>query len=129
MCAPSVGGSNFGELIGALTVFILNDLVPTPIPWLRADSLLLLIVWAFPFYDTPVGGIKYVWLFALVFMPISLAWAAGDVSLAAYIQAYQGCLARRENESEHVPPTTRSDRFPRGYLYNLLVWTQVAHCI
>lgn len=32
-------------------------------------------------------------------MPISFGWAAGDVSLAAYIQA---CLARRENESDHV---------------------------
>ena len=34
-----------------------------------------------------------------IFLPISFGWAAGDVSLAAYIQA---CLARRENESEHV---------------------------
>jgi len=32
-------------------------------------------------------------------MPISFGWAAGDVSLAAYIQA---CLARREDESDHV---------------------------
>ena len=32
-------------------------------------------------------------------MPISFGWAAGDVSLAAYIQA---CLARREDESAHV---------------------------
>ena len=32
-------------------------------------------------------------------MPISLGWAAGDVSLAAYIQA---CLARREGESDNV---------------------------
>lgn len=40
-----VGGSNFGELLGALSVFLLNDMVPTPIPWLRLDSLLLLIVW------------------------------------------------------------------------------------
>jgi hypothetical protein len=40
-----VGGSNFGELLGAVTVFLLNDHVPTPIPWLRLDSLLLMIVW------------------------------------------------------------------------------------
>lgn len=32
-------------------------------------------------------------------MPISYGWAAGDVSLAAYIQA---CLARKESQSDHV---------------------------
>ena len=32
-------------------------------------------------------------------MPISLGWAAGDVSLAAYIQA---CLARKEREDPNV---------------------------
>ncbi|RPB29429.1 MFS general substrate transporter [Terfezia boudieri ATCC MYA-4762] len=94
-----VGGSNFGELLGAFSVFILNDFVPTPIPWLRLDSFLVLIVWAFPFYYPPHNEPKYAWLLALVFMPISIGWAAGDVSLAAYIQA---CLARHENESDHV---------------------------
>lgn len=34
-----------------------------------------------------------------IFLPISFGWAAGDVSLAAYIQA---CLARRENENDNV---------------------------
>jgi len=94
-----VGGSNFGELCGAFMVFVLNDFVPTPIPWLRADSLLLLIVWSFSFYYPPAGDVKYAWYLALVFLPISFGWAAGDVSLAAYIQA---CLARRESESGNV---------------------------
>ncbi|KAF8473985.1 major facilitator superfamily domain-containing protein [Kalaharituber pfeilii] len=94
-----VGGSNFGELLGAVIVFLLNDVVPTPIPWLRVDSLLLLIVWVIPFYSPPVGQVKYAWILAVIFMPVSFGWAAGDVSLAAYIQA---CLARRENESQHV---------------------------
>ncbi|KAH8152672.1 uncharacterized protein LAJ45_03513 [Morchella importuna] len=94
-----VGGSNFGELLGALGVFFLNDFVPTPIPWLRADSLLLLIVWAVPHYYPPANNVNYAWTLAAVFMPISFGWAAGDVSLAAYIQA---CLARRESESRNV---------------------------
>ncbi|KAJ2915556.1 hypothetical protein MD484_g4859, partial [Candolleomyces efflorescens] len=34
-----VGGSNFGELLGALSVLILSDHVPTPLPWLRFDAL------------------------------------------------------------------------------------------
>lgn len=45
-----VCGSNIGELVGALTVFIFGNLVPTPIPWLRLDALLLLLVWVLPFY-------------------------------------------------------------------------------
>lgn len=73
--------------------------MPTPIPWLRADSLLLLIVWAVPHYYPPANNVNYAWTLAAVFMPISFGWAAGDVSLAAYIQA---CLARRESESRNV---------------------------
>jgi hypothetical protein len=36
-----VGGSNFGELLGALSVMIFSNAVPTPMPWLRLDALLL----------------------------------------------------------------------------------------
>lgn len=36
-----VGGSNFGELLGALTVFLLSNKVPTPIPWIRLDAVAL----------------------------------------------------------------------------------------
>ena len=53
-----VGGSNFGEvrmsflhgfilrlmisqLLGALSVLVLSDIVTTPVPWLRLDALLV----------------------------------------------------------------------------------------
>lgn len=36
-----VGGSNFGELLGALCVFLLATKIPTPIPWLRMDAMAL----------------------------------------------------------------------------------------
>ncbi|CAF1118875.1 unnamed protein product [Rotaria sordida] len=39
-----VGGSNFGELIGAFVVFICASFVRTPMPWLRLDAILLMIV-------------------------------------------------------------------------------------
>jgi hypothetical protein len=45
-----VGGSNFGELLGALLVLLIGNLLPTPIPWLRMDALLLGLVWILPFY-------------------------------------------------------------------------------
>ncbi|KAK7707139.1 hypothetical protein SLS64_007349 [Diaporthe eres] len=94
-----VGGSNMGELLGALVVFLFNNYVQTPMPWLRLDSLFLLIVWYIPFWRPPRNDVGQAWLVAATFMPISFGWAAGDVSLAAYIQA---CLARLESKNKNV---------------------------
>ncbi|GAA5878615.1 hypothetical protein JCM8547_003845 [Rhodosporidiobolus lusitaniae] len=83
-----VGGSNFGELLGAASVFFLNDYVPTPLPWLRLDALMLNIVWVLPRYSEIMRPrVSSAWLVAATFIPISYGWAAGDVSLAAYIQS------------------------------------------
>lgn len=83
-----VGGSNFGELLGALSVFVLADRISTPIPWLRADALALNLIWLLPFYSTIAEkNIGWAWRVAATFIPISFGWAAGDVSLAAYIQS------------------------------------------
>jgi hypothetical protein len=82
-----VGGSNAGELLGALFVFMFTNLVQTPMPWLRIDALALLIVWYLPFWHPPKGDVGQAWIVAATFLPISFGWAAGDVSLAAYIQA------------------------------------------
>ena len=40
-----VGGSNLGELLGACFVFVFTNLIHTPMPWLRLDALMILIVW------------------------------------------------------------------------------------
>ncbi|PPQ75553.1 hypothetical protein CVT24_013245 [Panaeolus cyanescens] len=83
-----VGGSNFGELLGALSVFLLSDIVTTPIPWLRLDALALNIVWVLPtFAKHAKKDVTWAWRVAGSFIPISFGWAAGDVSLAAYIQS------------------------------------------
>lgn len=96
-----VGGSNFGELLGALFVFLFTNFVKTPIPWLRLDACLLLIVWYLATWWVPVGRVSDAWVVAATFIPISFGWAAGDVSLAAYIQAL---LQRKESESNDVSP-------------------------
>jgi len=96
-----VGGSTFGELIGALFVFIFTNLVPTPIPWLRLNAFLLLIVWYLPGWWVPTGRVTDAWVVAATFIPISFGWAAGDVSLIAYIQAL---LQRKESEVTDVSP-------------------------
>ncbi|CAF1350173.1 unnamed protein product [Adineta steineri] len=82
-----VGGSNFGELLGAFFVFLFTNCIRTPLPWLRIDALMLLIIWYIPYYYPPAGEVKYAWFIALSFIPISFGWAAGDVSLIAYIQS------------------------------------------
>lgn len=94
-----VGGSNFGELLGALFVFMFTNLVHTPMPWLRLDALGLLIVWYLPFWHPPKNDVGQAWIVAATFLPISFGWAAGDVSLAAYIQA---SLARIESQTKNV---------------------------
>ncbi|GAA5822424.1 hypothetical protein JCM11251_006334 [Rhodosporidiobolus azoricus] len=83
-----VGGSNFGELLGALSVFLLNDYIPTPIPWLRLDALMLNLVWLLPFYSrNSPRNVTSAWRIAGTYIPVSFGWAAGDVSLAAFIQS------------------------------------------
>ncbi|UJR24703.1 hypothetical protein I4U23_006077 [Adineta vaga] len=94
-----VGGSNFGELIGALFVFLFTNTIRTPMPWLRIDALMLLIIWYIPFFYPPVGEVKYAWFIAVTFIPISFGWAAGDVSLVAYIQS---SLTHLETKTKNV---------------------------
>jgi hypothetical protein len=94
-----VGGSNFGELLGAFFVFLFTNLIKTPMPWLRIDALLLFIVWYIPYYYPPSGEVKYAWFIALTFIPISFGWAAGDVSLVAYIQS---SLTKLETKNGNV---------------------------
>ncbi|TDZ18838.1 hypothetical protein Cob_v008136 [Colletotrichum orbiculare MAFF 240422] len=96
-----VGGSNFGELLGALFVFLFTNVIKTPIPWLRLDALMLLIVWYIPFWYPPEDQVSQAWVVAATFLPISFGWAAGDVSLAAFIQA---SLSRLESKEQNVSP-------------------------
>ncbi len=83
----------------SINVFLFTSLVKTPIPWLRLDPLLLLIIWYLPNWYPPYGGVKYAWIIFGTFIPISFGWAAGDVSIAAYIQA---SLARVESKTKNV---------------------------
>jgi hypothetical protein len=65
-----VGGSNLGELFGAAFVFLFTNFITTPMPWLRIDSLTLLIVWYLPYWHPPSGDVKYAWIVAATFLPI-----------------------------------------------------------
>ncbi|KAF8512623.1 hypothetical protein BU17DRAFT_96156 [Hysterangium stoloniferum] len=97
-----VGGSNFGELLGALSVFLLSDYVTSPLPWLRLDALMLNIVWILPYFATiATPNVEWAWKVAGCFIPISFGWAAGDVSLAAYIQS---SLSDAGFDNKHVSP-------------------------
>lgn len=88
-----------GELLGALVVFLFTNFIKTPLPWVRLDALMLLIVWYIPYWYPPRNDVSQAWMVAATFVPISFGWAAGDVSLAAYIQA---CLSRLESKNDDV---------------------------
>jgi MFS family permease len=82
-----VGGSNFGELCGALSVFFLTKKIHSPIVWLRLDCLLLFIVWYIPFYNPSSISVTNAWIIALSFIPFGFGGAGDDVSLNAHIQS------------------------------------------
>ncbi|KAJ3053958.1 hypothetical protein HK097_002977 [Rhizophlyctis rosea] len=97
-----VGGSNFGELCGAAFVFFFTNLVKTPLPWLRLDAVTLSIAWIFYGVSPQSLGtspIATAWVIAAVLIPISMGWAAGDVSLAAFIQSH---VSRLKHTNPHV---------------------------
>ncbi|KAG9061725.1 hypothetical protein KI688_006874 [Linnemannia hyalina] len=97
-----VGGSNFGELLGALFVLFFAKTIKTPIPWLRLDAFGLLIIWVLPYaYPEQVNSLTFAWTLAAIWIPVSFGWAAGDVSLAAYIQS---ALSKMENPNDKVSP-------------------------
>ena len=96
-----VGGSNFGELLGALFVFFFSDTMKSPMLWVRFDALMLLVIWYIPFYYPPVDQIKYAWIIAATLVPIGFASAIGDISLDSYIQS---TLTRMESKHKNVSP-------------------------
>ena len=89
-----------------------TELVRTPIPWLRLDAFMLMLIWCaapsapstdpcryLPFYFPQPNQVQAAWRIAGLFAGISFGWAAGDVSLAAYIQA---ALTREEHVDDDV---------------------------
>jgi MFS family permease len=96
-----VGGSNLGELFGALFVFCFNNSIKSPILWVRLDALMLFVIWYIPFYYPPAHQIKYAWIIAASLIPVGFASAVGDISLDAYIQS---SLTRLESKHEKISP-------------------------
>ena len=58
-----------------------------PIPFVRLDALLLLLSWFIPFFPVSGHTLNDALSMAALFLPMSYSWAAGDVSLNAYLQA------------------------------------------
>lgn len=96
-----VGGSNLGELLGALFIFCFNDSIKSPILWVRFDALMLIIVWYIPFYYPPPDQLQYAWIMAATLVPIGFGSAIGDISLDAYIQS---SVSRLEAKHKHFSP-------------------------
>ncbi|KAJ3412482.1 hypothetical protein HDV05_000684 [Chytridiales sp. JEL 0842] len=96
------GGSNFGELLGAVTVLLLARQVKTPIPFLRLDSIFCLVIWVLPYISVDKSDPRgFAWKLAPIMSLISFGWAAGDISLAAYVQSR---LAKLEGIDKRTSP-------------------------
>ena len=83
------GGSNFGELLGALFVFWNLNMFPTPLPTLRWDALVLNFCWLYVVVtpsSTNTDPANTAGIMAAIMCFISAGWSAGDVSLSAFIQ-------------------------------------------
>jgi len=81
-----LAGSNLGELLGAVGVLLFTYRVPTPLPWVRFDAIALMTLWVFPFFPFS-NPTRFVWSVFPLMVVLSFGWAAGDVSLVAYIQS------------------------------------------
>ncbi|CAF5142477.1 unnamed protein product, partial [Rotaria sp. Silwood1] len=88
-----------GELLGAFFVLFLSKSIHNPIPWLRLSAIVLIIIWYIPYCYPPMNNIKYAWIVALTFIPISFGWSASDITLAAHIQS---SMTRLESTYEEV---------------------------
>jgi hypothetical protein len=93
-----IGGSNIGQLLGGIFVFIFAGAIPTPLPWLRLEGLISAFLWYLKWWY-PSHTMAQAWVAAASFVPISFGWAAGDISLSAYIQA----SASRIKSTNNIP--------------------------
>lgn len=94
-----LGGSNLGELIGAAFVLMFANKVKTPLPWLRSDAFTLLIVWILAYAKPFENLTAWIWTLFPIMSCISFGWAAGDVSLAAYVQGRLSHLEKKEKKT------------------------------
>ncbi|CAF0851817.1 unnamed protein product [Adineta ricciae] len=95
-----VGASNFGELLGAVFVFIFGNFIKTPLPWSRLDAIIILLVWYIPFYYPVANNVKYAWIIAATYIPIGFGSAADDIALNSFIQSsLSGLESKHKNIS------------------------------
>jgi hypothetical protein len=71
-------------------------------PYLRLDAVVLLVVWYPPYWYANRGNVNGAWRVAGILIPMSFGWAAGDVSLAAYMQAALAHLEAEKNDVSAV---------------------------
>lgn len=95
-----------GQLLGALLVLVLSRRIPTPLPFVRWDALALSLCWVFALGPPAGGAVHFLSAVAPLLLCVSGGWAAGDVSLLAYIQTHIGnhytqTVRRLRSHAEH----------------------------
>eukprot|EP01133_Synstelium_polycarpum_P014164 gene14164-16694_t len=100
------GGSNLGELTGALMVVKLSKYVKNPMWWVRFDGLFCTIVWVLAY--PPSGnytGLQIVAMLIPAWVVVSSSWAAGDISLLSFIQSTFPLSVSASDNTKPVHPT------------------------
>lgn len=84
-----MGGSNFGELLGAALILMTTHFIPTPFPYIRLGAICLLACWAFVLYlpDT-MDYTSHAWKLAPIMSMMAFGWSAGYISVASHLQGY-----------------------------------------
>lgn len=120
-----LGASNFGELCGALFVLVVGQVIPTPLPFVRFDGAALSILWVFAF-SHPTSGMTFALCLAPFLVFVSAGWAAGDVSLLAYIQSQ---LA--QDYGDHAIDGVSPLGAVMSFLYSsyIIMYTVVSVCV
>ena len=118
-----VAGSNIGEFCGAVVAMVLQPHIPSPLPWVRFNALMLLLIWFFPYWRPAQLDSASAWTAAAIVLPMGASWSAAAVSLYSYMQTL---LPDEAPSSDALPPLSCT----AGFLFALDVTAQaIAHPI
>lgn len=90
-----LGGSNLGELFGALCVFLASRLISNPLIWITSDALAMNLLWIFPFLYLGYTQLGWAFTIAAIMFLVSGTWAAGDISAMVRLFAFSFTLRLR----------------------------------
>ncbi|MCJ1327242.1 hypothetical protein MMC10_003910 [Thelotrema lepadinum] len=81
-----IAGSNIGEFCGAVAMLFLQPRVSSPLPWVRLNAIMLMLIWIFPAWCPTQRDSGSAWIAAAIVLPLGATWSAAAVSFYSYMQ-------------------------------------------